>query len=117
MAGNDRTSERRKSDRPKSPVAVALSYERDEDQAPRVVATGRNLIAEQILQIAFANGVKVREDAELAQLLSLLDVDSEIPLEAFAAVAEILAYVYRANRMVADFGPEAFSPRTAEVPR
>ena len=39
----------------------------------------------------------MREDAELADILSLIDVDSEIPLEAFAAVAEILAYVYRAN--------------------
>lgn len=78
-------------------VAVALSHERPSDRAPKVVAGGRGRVAEQILQIAFANGVKVREDADLAQLLSAIDVDDEIPLEAFAAVAEILVYVYQAN--------------------
>ena len=54
-------------------------------------------MAEQILELAFAHDIKVREDAELVEILSLLDVDSPIPLEAFAAVAEILSYVYRAN--------------------
>lgn len=78
-------------------IAVALSYEQESGGAPKVTAGGRGAIAEQILQIAFANGVKVREDADLAQLLSSIDIDSEIPLEAFAAVAEILIYVYRAN--------------------
>ena len=81
----------------KSPVAVALQYELGQDNAPRVVAGGRGTIAEQILQIAFAQGIKVREDPDLAELLSVIDVDSEIPTEAFAAVAEILIYVYRAN--------------------
>jgi flagellar biosynthesis protein len=77
--------------------AVALQYEREEDDAPRIVASGKGAIAEQILQVAFANNIKVREDAELVEILSLLDVDSPIPLEAFAAVAEILTYVYEAN--------------------
>ncbi|HIJ43433.1 MAG TPA: flagellar protein FhlB [Rhodospirillaceae bacterium] len=81
----------------KDSVAVALGYEPESGYAPKVVAGGRGAIAEQILQIAFANGIKVREDADLAQLLSSIDIDSEIPLEAFAAVAEILIYVYRAN--------------------
>lgn len=87
-------------DLPKPPdpqLAVALEYQRGVDPAPRVTASGRGHLAEQILQLAFANGVKVRQDAELVQILSLLEVDSVIPLEAFAAVAEILAYVYRAN--------------------
>ena len=64
---------------------------------PRVVAAGQGTFAEQILQIAWANNIKVREDADLVEVLSAIDVDSEIPVEAFAAVAEILAYVYRAN--------------------
>lgn len=78
-------------------VAVALQQERQRDRAPKVVASGRRRVAEQILEIALANGIKVREDADLAQLLSSVDVETEIPLEAFAAVAEILVYVYRAN--------------------
>ena len=81
----------------KEAVAVALKYIQEQDTAPRVIAGGRGSVAEQILQIAFANGVKVREDSDLAELLSAIELDSEIPLEAFAAVAEILAYVYRAN--------------------
>ncbi len=77
--------------------AVALEYIRGEDDAPRVVASGKGAIAEQILAIADAHGIKVRRDADLMEILSAIDVDSPIPLEAFAAVAEILSYVYAAN--------------------
>lgn len=80
-----------------APVAVALKHERRGMAAPTVVATGRGAVAEQILQIAFASGVKVREDADLAEILALVEQDSEIPIAAFAAVAEILSYVYRLN--------------------
>jgi flagellar biosynthesis protein len=89
-------------DRPQPPkdipktIAVALE-EQAGLSAPKITATGRGFVAEQILAIAFANGVKVREDADLVQILSAVDVDSDIPTEAFAAVSEILAYVYRAN--------------------
>ena len=65
-----------------------------------MVAGGRGAIAEQILQIVFANDVRVRQDADLVQLLSAIDIDHEIPVEAFAAVAEILTYVYRANGQI-----------------
>ncbi|MCH7938050.1 MAG: EscU/YscU/HrcU family type III secretion system export apparatus switch protein, partial [Proteobacteria bacterium] len=78
-------------------MAVALGHDLVDDRPPKVVAGGRGRIAEQILEIAFAHGVKVREDADLAQLLTSIDIDSEIPVEAFAAVAEILTYVYQAN--------------------
>jgi flagellar biosynthesis protein len=81
----------------RAPVAVALSYEPGRDAAPRVVASGSGSMAEQILEIAFANGVKVRKDADLAEILAAIEVDFEIPVEVFAAVAEILVYVYRAN--------------------
>ena len=76
-------------------VAVALSYDKDSDSLPRIVASGRGAVADQILDLAFANGVRVREDRELAEMLSLLDIDSEIPDEAIYAVAEILSYLYR----------------------
>ncbi|MCW2237386.1 EscU/YscU/HrcU family type III secretion system export apparatus switch protein [Azospirillum canadense] len=82
---------------PRRPVAVALKYEPGAQSLPRIVATGKGHVADQILELAFANGVKVREDADLVQILSAVDIDSEIPIEAIAAVAEILAYVYRAN--------------------
>ena len=82
---------------PEKQIAVAVKYEKQTKEAPKIVATGRGAVAEQILQLAFASGVKVREDADLAEVLSHLEIDSPIPLEAYAAVAEILAYVYRAN--------------------
>ena len=81
----------------KETAAVELSYDPESEFAPKVVAGSLGAIAEQILQIAFANDVRVRQDADLVQLLSAIDIDSEIPVEAFAAVAEILTYVYRAN--------------------
>lgn len=79
-------------------TAVALRYQpADADAAPKVVASGRGWIAEKILEVAFAHGVKVREDADLAEILAAVDLDEEIPVEAFIAVAEILRYVYAAN--------------------
>ena len=77
--------------------AVAIKDTSRSLPMPRVVAAGQGTFAEQILQVAWANNIKVREDADLVEVLSAIDVDSEIPIEAFAAVAEILAYVYRAN--------------------
>ena len=77
--------------------AAALVDRSQSGNLPRVIASGQGSIAEQILQIAWSNNIKVREDADLAEVLSAIDVESEIPIEAFAAVAEILSYVYRAN--------------------
>lgn len=79
-------------------TAVAIRYQpADENAAPKVVASGRGWIAERILEAAFAHGIKVREDADLAEILAAVDLDEEIPVEAFIAVAEILRYVYAAN--------------------
>ena len=94
-------------DRPKRDVAVALSYRPElGDEAPRVVASGKGDLARQIIDLAFAAGVKVREDADLVEILAAVDVDSQVPLEALMAVAEILTYVYLANgRMTAEEAP------------
>jgi flagellar biosynthesis protein len=85
-----------------APIGLALdAMGRDgaaRPNAPRVVATGRGAVAEQILAIAFERGVPVREDSDLAQILAAVELDAEIPIDALAAVAEILSYVYRANR-------------------
>ena len=83
--------------KPKNPVAVALEDATSEQELPKVTAAGRGKIAEQILQLAFENDIKVREDSALAEMLTTIEVDSPIPTEAFMAVAEILSYVYRAN--------------------
>ncbi|MEX2010094.1 MAG: EscU/YscU/HrcU family type III secretion system export apparatus switch protein [Dongiaceae bacterium] len=78
-------------------MAVALRYDPRRAATPRVVASARGALAGLLLAAAFAAGVRVRADADLAEILAAVDLDSEIPLEALAAVAEILSYVYRAN--------------------
>ena len=79
-------------------AAVALKkFGLDESILPKVVASGYGKLAEQIIQLAFENGVRVREDRDLAQMLAVIELDSDIPSEALVAIAEILAYVYKAN--------------------
>jgi flagellar biosynthesis protein len=79
-------------------AAVALKkYGIDESAIPKIVAAGYGKLAEQIVELAFRNGVKVREDKALAQILAAIELDSEIPSEALVAVAEILSYVYKLN--------------------
>lgn len=86
------------SDGPLRQTAVAVQYSPiDAFSAPTVVASGRGWVAEKILEIAFAHGIKVREDSDLAEILAAVDLDNDIPVEAFVAVAEILRYVYTAN--------------------
>lgn len=94
------------------PVAVALDHKPKtagptgpDRRGPRVVATGRGSVAEQILEIAFAKGVPVREDPDLVELLAAVELDAEIPVDAIAAVAEILSYIYRANGRPQDETP------------
>ena len=81
----------------KRTAAVALKHDPQNGGIPTVAASGYGHLAEKILELAFAAGVKVRQDADLAEILAALDMDSEIPPEAFAAVAEILSYVYELN--------------------
>jgi flagellar biosynthesis protein len=77
-------------------IAVALKH--DPGSLPTVVASGRGSLAEKILEIAFQTGIKVREDADLAQMLAAVERDCPIPIACFEAVAEIMNYLYRANQ-------------------
>ena len=92
-------------------VAIALHQESGQLGGPRITAKGRGSLAEQILTIAFERGVKVRTDSDLAEILAAVEVDCEVPLEALAAVAEILSYVYRANNPAANsHSPDETAP-------
>ena len=86
------------------------------ERRPRVVAKGKGAVAEQILELAFAHHVKVRQDADMVELLEAIEVDCEIPLSALAAVAEILTYVYRANGVLGSAPSTAARDRTTETP-
>jgi flagellar biosynthesis protein len=85
--------------------AVALQYDRTGGaNAPKVVASGRRLIAERILEEARKAGVPVREDAALVEALSALDLGTEIGEELYAVVAEALAWAYKLDRRAAAAG-------------
>lgn len=81
----------------KNKLAIALQYERGKNEVPFLSAKGKGYIANQIIELAKANNIAIRQDTDLANLLEKLDINTPIPLEAYAAVAEILAYVYKMN--------------------
>jgi flagellar biosynthesis protein len=74
--------------------AIALAY-RQTDAAPRVVAKGKGLVAEEIIAKAKEHGVFVHESPELVALLTQVDIDEHIPPQLYMAVAELLAWLYR----------------------
>ncbi len=74
--------------------AIALAYRSDE-AAPRVVAKGRGLVAQAIIERAHQHGVYVHESRELVSLLMQVDIDQRIPPALYRAVAELLVWVYR----------------------
>ncbi len=79
-------------------IAVALKYDKNEMEAPQVVAKGMRRIAEKIREIGKAHGIPIVEDKPLAQILfKEVDVNATIPVTLYQAVAKILAYVYRLN--------------------
>lgn len=87
------------SDEIKKPaIAVALEYEAGTRDAPKVVATGRGLMAEKIMEIARENGVTIEANPMLAEALSGVPIDETIPHELYAAVAEVIGFVLRAQR-------------------
>ena len=78
-------------------VAAALKYDAGKDLAPKVIAKGQGTVAEKIIELAKKNNIPIRSDPGLVQILSKLDIDQQIPIELYRAVAEILAFVYSAN--------------------
>jgi len=74
--------------------AVALKYSPPEDVAPKISASGRGVVAEKIIEIARKKNVPIREDPELVDILSMLDLDEAIPPQVYHVVAEILTFVY-----------------------
>jgi flagellar biosynthesis protein len=78
--------------------AVALAYGGDE-AAPRVIAKGRGLVAQAIIERAHQHGVYVHESKELVALLLQVDLDQRIPPELYRAVAELLVWVYRLEQI------------------
>ncbi len=84
--------------------AVALRYEPGKDQAPKITAKGQGTVAEKIIEIARKAGVPVKEQADLVEILSKLDLNAEIPPDTYVVVAKILAWVHELNNRAGSFG-------------
>jgi flagellar biosynthesis protein len=79
----------------KKKEAVALGYDPLRDDAPRVLASGKERIAEQIIELAKQNGIPIREDPILTSALMQIEINDTIPPELYRVVAEVLSYIYR----------------------
>ena len=82
-------------DETRQKIAVALQYELGRDAAPRVTAKGKGEVAEKIVEIAQGADVHVEHNKPLAQSLSQLELDQQIPKELYRAVAEVIGFVLR----------------------
>ena len=80
--------------------AVALEYDPSEE-APKIIATGKGVLAEKIIEKAKEANVPIHEDEKLAKTLSKLEIGDMIPPELYEVVAEILVFVDDMDRMKA----------------
>ncbi len=81
----------------KQDKAVALLYDKKQSDAPRVVAGGKGLVAQKIIETAREAGVHIHEDPDLVELLAKIPLGQEIPVELYQTIAEVLAFVYQIN--------------------
>jgi len=80
--------------------SVALQYDKEKDVSPKVVAKGTGGLAEKIIEKAKDCDIPIYEDKALVEVLSEIELDREIPPELYKAVAEILAWVYKAHKSI-----------------
>jgi len=86
----------------KKPQAIALSWDPYLDDAPTMTAKGSGFIADEIIRLAHEHNIPIREDRDLVQIFSLLDIGVSIPPEVHTAIAEILAFIYWSNQQYSD---------------
>ena len=75
--------------------AVAIGYNRSQDNAPKVLASGAGEIANKIISLAKEHDIPIKEDPDLIEILSKVEVDQEIPPNLYKAVAEIFSFLYK----------------------
>lgn len=78
--------------------AAALTYDKLSQEAPRISAIGKGIVAEKIIEKAKEHDVPIVEDPTLVELLSELDINETIPEELYEAVAEVFAFIYRLDQ-------------------
>ena len=75
--------------------AIGIRYKEEKDSAPKIIAKGQGKLAEKIIKIAEENGIHIKKDKNLLEILYKMDIAEEIPEELYEVLAEILTYVYR----------------------
>lgn len=78
--------------------AVALRYNTEKEGAPRVIGKGKGEVAKNIIKLAKEHEIPVKEDADLVELLSKVDIDKEIPANLYKAVAEVFSFLYKITK-------------------
>ena len=101
--GDKSLAENKKENEGKIKQAIALEYDPSDD-APRVVATGRGILAEKIIEKAQESDVPIHRDDKLADTLSRLEIGDMIPPELYEVVAEILVFVDSMNKLKGKLG-------------
>lgn len=77
---------------------AALKYDKEGEDVPRIVAKGKGELAQRIIDVAEEHGLHIHKDADLVEVLEKVELNDAIPLEVYAVVAEIFAYLYRLNK-------------------
>jgi len=74
--------------------AVSLQYDKSKDNAPHVTAQGTDKTAQNIIKIAQENGIPLKKDEDLVNMLSEIELNQEIPIDLYQAVSEIFTFIY-----------------------
>ncbi len=78
--------------------AVALGYNKKRDNSPKVLASGKGEMASKIIEEAQKHKIPIKEDSDLVEILSKIDINQEIPPNLYKAVAEVFSFLYRATK-------------------
>ena len=78
--------------------AVALGYNKERDNAPKILASGKGELAKNIIQAAKEHNIPIKEDKDLVEILSKIDINQEIPPNLYKAVAEVFSFLYRTTK-------------------
>jgi len=82
----------------KKEAAVALKYNQEKNQAPKVIAKGEGKTAQKIIELANEHDIPIKKDEDLLELLSKVEIDKEVPPEMYKAVAEVFSFIYNVTK-------------------
>ncbi|WP_419095573.1 EscU/YscU/HrcU family type III secretion system export apparatus switch protein [Alkalihalobacterium alkalicellulosilyticum] len=85
-------------DHSKKRQAVALQYNQGKEDAPKVIAKGKGIVADEIIALAEKHNLPIQEDRSLVELLAKLEINETIPTELYSVVAEVFAFVYQLDQ-------------------